>query len=220
MAEASSVQGDSKSPQDRVLDIVVFAPVGLALTAAEEFPRLASKGRARLGSQATMLKMVGQFAVSIGRQELARSVGQVIDQGRQLLGMDGSEPSGTGDNPYAGSAMPEHPIEGSKQPMDESASAAQSTISSERSGGVARSSGVVVPVPSVEALSIPGYNALSASQVVQRLDGLNLSERDAIRRYELATRGRRTILNRIDQIDGRKNSQSSSASLSSQSRHS
>jgi hypothetical protein len=50
------------------------------------------------------------------------------------------------------------------------------------------------------ALAIPGYDALSASHVVQRLAGLASDELEAVRTYEAATRGRRTILNRIAQL--------------------
>ena len=52
------------------------------------------------------------------------------------------------------------------------------------------------------ALAIPGYDALSASQVVQRLAGLATDELEAVRAYESATRGRRTILSRIAQLQG------------------
>jgi hypothetical protein len=60
--------------------------------------------------------------------------------------------------------------------------------------------GVNGHVPPVAALSIPGFDALSASQVVQRLDGLNRTELVSVRTYEASTRGRRTILNRVDQL--------------------
>jgi hypothetical protein len=50
------------------------------------------------------------------------------------------------------------------------------------------------------SLAIPGYDTLAASQVVQRLSSLRSDELDAIRRYEIATRGRRTILHRIAQL--------------------
>jgi hypothetical protein len=38
--------------------------------------------------------------------------------------------------------------------------------------------------------------------VVPRLDGLSAQELDAVRRYELANRGRKTILNKIAQLPG------------------
>lgn len=57
-----------------------------------------------------------------------------------------------------------------------------------------------VPAP---ALAIPDYEALSASQVVKRLDGLGAGELEAIYRHESGTRRRRTILHRALQLLGR-----------------
>lgn len=55
--------------------------------------------------------------------------------------------------------------------------------------------------PSADGLAIPGYDTLSASQIVQRLGGLTADELGAVEAYETATRGRRTILSRIAQLD-------------------
>lgn len=52
-------------------------------------------------------------------------------------------------------------------------------------------------------LAIPDYEALSASQVIKRLDGLGPEELEAIYRHESATRRRRTILHRALQLLGR-----------------
>lgn len=57
-------------------------------------------------------------------------------------------------------------------------------------------------VADANELAIPGYDTLAASQVVQRLSSLRQDELDAIRAYELSTRGRRTILHRISQLTG------------------
>jgi hypothetical protein len=54
--------------------------------------------------------------------------------------------------------------------------------------------------PPAPALGIPDYDELSASQVVERLDGLQRSELEAIRDYEEAHRARRTILFKIEQL--------------------
>ena len=56
------------------------------------------------------------------------------------------------------------------------------------------------PTVAVESLPIPDYDELSASQVVERLDGLPASELDAVRAYEEAHRARRTILFKIEQL--------------------
>ncbi|MGH9121691.1 MAG: hypothetical protein ACRDYC_07050 [Acidimicrobiales bacterium] len=54
--------------------------------------------------------------------------------------------------------------------------------------------------PLAEDLPIPGYDSLSALQVVPRLAGLTPSELEAVRAYEVGGRGRRTILSRIAQL--------------------
>ncbi len=62
---------------------------------------------------------------------------------------------------------------------------------------------VASPAPAPTAalnLAIPDYDTLSASQVVRRLDGLGPDELDAVRRHEAASRMRRTILHRVDQL--------------------
>jgi hypothetical protein len=53
---------------------------------------------------------------------------------------------------------------------------------------------------SVTGLAITDYDELSASQVVDRLEGLPRHELEAIRDYERAHRARNTILGKIDQL--------------------
>ena len=67
----------------------------------------------------------------------------------------------------------------------------------------AASSGVApapTATPSVDELGIAAYDSLAASQVIPRLDSLSGVELDAVRRYEIAGRGRRTILTRVAQL--------------------
>jgi hypothetical protein len=50
-------------------------------------------------------------------------------------------------------------------------------------------------------LAIPDYDTLAASQVVARLSALSRAELGDVRRHEQANRRRRTILNRITQLE-------------------
>jgi hypothetical protein len=54
--------------------------------------------------------------------------------------------------------------------------------------------------PDSDALGIPGYDTLSASQVVQRLAGLTREQLERVQAHELAGRHRRTVLHRVDQL--------------------
>jgi hypothetical protein len=54
--------------------------------------------------------------------------------------------------------------------------------------------------PDVDSLPIPDYDELSASQVVERLAGLDAASLERIRHYESAHRARTTILGKIAQL--------------------
>ena len=57
-------------------------------------------------------------------------------------------------------------------------------------------------VPAADELPIEEHESLAASHVVARLGDLDPSELREVRRFELAHRGRRTVLDRIDQLLG------------------
>jgi hypothetical protein len=177
MAQPDDDPTEESGLNDRLLDLFVFLPVGVAVSVVEELPRLAARGRERIGIRVSSARAVGQFAVKAG---LRRSEGWSRRFG---AGDRGGRPSRAPsaatrfDGPPAGAV-----------PADQTTPARPVT------------GGVNGHVPSVAALSIPGFDALSASQVVQRLDGLNRTELVSVRTYEASTRGRRTILNRVDQL--------------------
>ena len=53
------------------------------------------------------------------------------------------------------------------------------------------------PAPDASGLAIPDYDGLAASQIIERLEGLDAAELDEVDRYERATRARRTVLGKI-----------------------
>ena len=69
-----------------------------------------------------------------------------------------------------------------------------------RTGGARRTTNE--PVAAGRELAIPDYDSLSASQVLPRLAGLTPTELEAVRAHEGANRGRKTILNKVDQLQG------------------
>jgi hypothetical protein len=79
-------------------------------------------------------------------------------------------------------------------------SAGSGSGSGSAAGSAAGSAGSAASVGGADRLAIPGYDSLSASQVVQRLAGLSGPELDAVGQYEKATRGRRTILSKVSQL--------------------
>lgn len=173
---------EHKSPKDRLLDLLVFAPAGLALTAAEEFPRLVEKGRHRVEGQLHTARLVGQFAVQMGRQQVEQTVSGMRSRPPTPAASTTPPPPGEHDSD-------ESPSVGAARTAQTPSPAPGATTATSSNGTLGS-----------DALGIPGYDSLSASQVVQRLGGLAPSELDAVRSHELAHRHRRTILNRVDQL--------------------
>ncbi len=213
---------EDESLTERLLDLVVFLPTGLVVTIAEELPRLAERGRERLGVQVNSARAVGKFAVTAGGHEFRRrsaarkgpppSAGAVppTDTSEAAAppttapprlrsiprppAADGAAVPAAGAPsaaPAPGAAAAGTPVRPPPPPASAGAPAPPAAAPARPAGG---------HVPDVTTLAIPGFDTLSASQVVQRLDGLSRSELVAVRAYETSTRGRRTILSRVDQL--------------------
>ena len=201
-----SKASDSKSPGDRLLELVVFGPAGLAVTIVEEFPKLVEKGRHRVEGQVHTARLVGQFAVQMGRRQLEQSLGHLGDR----LGARGSEstPDEVEDGEELGATEPPDGARASEppssavgiRPPDFSETAPRSPIEAPAGQSVWLGGSVANGSGSPSTLAIPGYDSLSASQVVQRLEGLSSPELEEVRAHEAAHRQRRTILHRVEQL--------------------
>ena len=180
---------EQKTPADHLLDLLVFGPAGLAVTAVEEFPRLVAKGRHRVEGQLHAARLVGQFAVQMGRRQVEQTVSTLVPRAPHAAPAPAapSAPSAPSEHSApSDSAAPSGPSPGTPSTP---APASGATTALSTNGTLASS-----------ALGIPGYDSLSASQVVQRLGGLSEAELEAVRGHESAHRHRRTILNRVDQL--------------------
>ncbi len=140
-----------QDPTEQLLDLLVYAPLGLLLEARDLVPKLAEKGRQRMGGQVTVARMIGEMAVKQGQRRAEKVVTRIREQQTPAAA---ARAGGTNGHPPAGS------------------------------------------------LAIPGYDTLSASQVLPRLEGLSVEQLRAVQAYEEATRARKTVLTRIDQLRG------------------
>lgn len=210
MPDANRPGVNGPSFNDRLLDLLVYLPAGIAVSVVEDFPELAERGRRKLGVRISSARAVGQFAVQMGNDELRRLSGSLLhrpgggspsDPSRSSSGTSGAGVAAppTGGFPAAPAPSMAEPPEEAQSTSEGSASAGLDSATSDGTQN-APVTGSSRHVPPVASLSIPGFDTLSASQVVQRLDGLNRSELVSVRAYEVATRGRRTILSRVDQL--------------------
>jgi hypothetical protein len=191
---------DQPTPLETALDLIVYVPVGLALTLGEEIPKLAAKGRARLGGQITMARMVGKFTVTQGRREVDR---RVNGSKAAPAAPPRPAPARTAPGPTASPS----PASASPRPDPATAPPSPAVVPAPAPSAARRSTPArpspATDAPDVATLAIPGYASLSASQVVQRLAGLSGDELEAVRLFEAANRGRRTILARVGQLQTR-----------------
>jgi hypothetical protein len=219
----------NKGLLDHVLDFFVYAPVGLMAESRDWLPRLADRGREQLDTQFRVARLLGQVAVQRGQQE----AGKLLHRGRGSNGSAPSAPqpaSRTASETVraeAGRAVTAEPagtdavaaVLAEVAPDVTDASAPVEVVVVPEGivdeGPDAPDAPEVIPVAyldedvvteesvGADELAIPAYDSLAASQVVQRLEGLTEAELEAVRRYEVAHRGRKTILGKVAQLQGR-----------------
>jgi len=208
---------DEKPPLDRALDLFVYAPVGMALYVRDMFPSMmgifVSRGKREVKSHlpghepappptppvpmpdvADIRRKMGDSiglarGVAGGGVGLARDMTGTALQGlmafRNLAAQAAAENQETTWRPDADVPPVSAFTDPGSAPIADRAAA----------GASANDAG-----PAVEDLPIPDYDELSASQVIERLEGLDASSLDAIRSYEASHRGRNTILGKIAQL--------------------
>jgi hypothetical protein len=201
-----------RGPLHRTLEICVFAPVGAAVSLAEELPDLIEKGRQRVELHLGNARVVGRFVVHKGRRDLAGRIDDILANGvqaaREAEAAEKATP-GVPDVPDVSGvpAAPEMPAAPDMRVVPDRAAAPptpptptvpEAPVSHAHPPG---GTGAVDPgaVATVQR-ALADYDTLSASQVVRRLESLGRTELRAVQRYEAAHRNRRTILNRASQL--------------------
>jgi hypothetical protein len=173
---------------EAALDVFVYAPIGFLLDAREVVPKLAERGR----GQVTLARLFGRYALQLGQAEAER----VLQVNRDRHADDAPAHDAPADvaepevvTPDVASNGDETLGDGDGASVDVGTAEAADTADADQT----------LTAPPVADLPIPGYDTLSASQVVPRLEALLPHELEAVRAYESAHRKRRTILNRIAQ---------------------
>src|SRR5213078_4545530 len=99
------------------LDVLLYAPVGLAVTAAEELPKLIEKGRERVSGQVALARAMGEFAAKQGQEQAEKLFKDASERATQtfsnLGGAASTRPAPSGDRPpRSASTAPESPVSG------------------------------------------------------------------------------------------------------------
>ena len=210
---------DERSTVDRVVELAVHVPVGIAAFARDAVPTLVTMfaGRGKREVDVHQREVVGQIANYKAVGELAVKFGPPVVKQRvneQMItlrarSVEAFESFSTSSRAYTnfsdmcssdGSSRPEYLEAKSKDAPTEDAST--QNIASNTPPSPAPNTEPSTPETDSTAmqpgiLSIPDYDGLAASQIIERLEGLNPEELNDVENYERATRARRTVLGKI-----------------------
>jgi hypothetical protein len=218
---------DDKQPVEKAVDLLVYAPVGMACYFRDMLPSMMgifiARGKREVGSHRAppapspppvppevkrridesmgMARYMAEGGLGVARDVAGSGIGVAREVAgsalAQFLAMRANE---VGANLAESEVGSEGSAPAEPTPAPAPAPAPPPDAAWETAPAPTPASASPGDVPSVEALSIPDYDELSASQVVERLEGLDRESLEAIRRYESEHRGRNTILSKIAQL--------------------
>jgi hypothetical protein len=218
---------DEKQPVEKAVELFVYAPVGMALYVRDMLPSMmgifVARGKRevqthrappppvtpppmppevkrRIDESVGMARVVAEGGFGVARDVAGSGIGVARDVAgnalSQLLALRTNGAAVTEAEPTIARTPPVSAPEFAPAPTPP----APTLPATSTTPPVPPDAAWKADVPAAEALPIPDYDELSASQVVERLDGLDRESLDAIRRYEADHRGRNTILGKIAQL--------------------
>ncbi len=204
------------NPLERAVELLVYAPIGLAMFAKDTIPTFmkmfvargqteVTQRRKTAEGQASQYKTIGQMAVKYGGPEVKRqaeaAAGTVRRRAEDTIASVAAVAANQTGIPTGSGAPGAAPGAPAAAPAKSSGSkiSTPTKTSTTLNGTSAAPVGPGATVGPPE-LPIPDYDLLSASQVIDRLPGLATDDLTAVHSYEVAHRGRTTILGKITQL--------------------
>ncbi len=175
-----------RNPVDDLVDLLVYAPVGLLYEYEDVLPQLVKRGK----SQVQLARVIGKMALSRGggaapanlvAETLARMLAERITEIGASIGL--APPADDPDD----------------QPGDDAGEAAPTAPESESGSGSGRGS-APDPAGDDRPLPIAAYDTLTAREIIGLLDELDGGQLARIRAHEEANRARKTVLGKLDRL--------------------
>lgn len=180
-AEASD-SGPPASVLGQLWDIVRYAPIAIVLDGPALLPKLAEQGKVHMGNA----RYLGARAMREAEPQIRRLLDDVGAQAGEILKRFGV----VADDSPAEEVPPSR-----RRNAETRAIVVTAEPDASRNGETPVDRG-----PAVAELAIPDYDSLPAAHVLNRLPALSPDELEAVRRYEAGHRGRKTILNKVAQL--------------------
>jgi len=188
---------DNETPIEKAVELLVYAPIGLAAFAKDTVPTFLkmfvarghteiTQRRKSANTQAGTYKTIGKMAVKYGGPEVQRRAGVAAETVRRR-----AEETLAG---IAAATVPPAPTPPDRPSRPVTPPPAPPAVSTPVDGAASAA------VDGTGELPIPDYDLLSATQVIERLEGLAPPELLAVRAYETSHRARTTILGKITQL--------------------
>ncbi len=204
---------EDSSPLDQLVELFVYAPVGMIYEYENVLPKLVKRGK----SQVQLAKLLGQMAAKKGQAEVGDTVGgavggvasvlaQSITEFGTLIGLaPAPEPPAAGSTtPAAASKRPLTVVPDAETKAKKPVRKAAPKKAAPKKAAAKKAATKKAATPSVVAdlpLPIASYEELKAKDIVDMLGDLTPEQRERVREHESNTRGRRTILGKLDRLD-------------------
>ncbi len=187
--------------QDEIdlLDVMLYAPIGLAYEYRSVLPQLVKKGR----SQVQLGMFLGRMAASRGGAGAERMTADALTTLATVAARGITEfGQAVGLAPPDDDAPLIDVVEVKEAEQDEPPKAAAKTKKAKKSKKSSPKNQKAKATPRSPRLPIAGYDDLTAREIVVLLEDLTPAQRKRVRDHETATRSRKTILAKLDRLEG------------------
>lgn len=187
-----------RSPVDELVDLLVYAPVGLLYEYEEVIPKLVRRGK----SQVHLAKAVGEMALGRGGTDslgvVAEAVASMLARRITEIGASIGLAPPTGFEDEAATDGPAASVEVDEPVASEAEEPAVSAEADEPAAPVADE-----PADELDAELPPpiaSYDTLTAREIIGLLDDLDPAQLARVRAHEEAGRARKTVLGKLDRL--------------------
>ncbi|MEM8922926.1 MAG: hypothetical protein AAGD35_05445 [Actinomycetota bacterium] len=202
---ADNEQTPEPNPIEQLVELLVYAPIGLLYEYEDVLPKLVRRGK----SQVQLARVIGQMAVKGRQNDPSAVVGDVAgmatsavarlitDVGAQIGLAPQDEPPTGNRNTATGPAATDGAHDDTDDPSTQAATAAEAETPEEAPDVDEGSSSPNDDEP----LPIAGYDDLTAREIIGLLDELTAAQRGRVRAHEVQGRNRKTVLAKLDRLD-------------------
>lgn len=199
---AEKEQTPEPNPIEQLVELLVYAPIGLLYEYEDVLPKLVRRGK----SQVQLARVIGQMAVKGRQSDPSAVVGDVAgmatsavtrlitDVGAQI-GLAPQDDVSAGKDGGTTAAATDEADDDDPAPADDPADEVHTDDEATDAGDGLASPGDDEPLP------IAGYDDLTAREIIGLLDELTGAQRNRVRAHELQGRNRKTVLAKLDRLD-------------------